>query len=238
MADGGRPPGRLLTNKRRAVRVRRDGDSVGAVMIAADQLRDSILSGLLPPATRLREMQIAAELGISRNTLREALRQLAVEGLVEQPFYRGAIVRTMNVEDIRDIYRIRMVLELDGVEASANAPRAAFARLKETHCALQEAVAAGRWRDVGTMGLHFHRAIVGLVGSRRIDDFFRVIAAQLRLAFMATADEEAFQSASWAAGDRAIYRLILAGERRQAKQALARYLTDAERAVIGLLDSP
>src|SRR5215469_2467515 len=85
-------------------------DPVAAALRAAATLRERIFIGDLPPATPLRETSIAAELGISRNTLREALRQLAAEGLIEQQLYKGAVVRTMTVEDVRDVYRVRRAL--------------------------------------------------------------------------------------------------------------------------------
>ncbi|MBL8581088.1 MAG: winged helix-turn-helix transcriptional regulator [Rhizobiaceae bacterium] len=60
---------------------------------AADTLRARILAGELPAGTALLESALAASLDISRNTLREALRQLLHEGLIEQALYRGAAVR-------------------------------------------------------------------------------------------------------------------------------------------------
>ena len=224
----------VVVGTRSVAYLRRELDATAAALMVANRLRDSILSGQLPPATRLREVAVAAELGVSRNTLREALRQLAVEGLVEQPFYKGAIVRTMTAAEVCDIYRIRRVLELNGIEASAKTPSSGFGRLKQAHAALQAAATRKVWQEVATSGLHFHQAIVGFIGSRKLDDFFRVIAAQLRLAFMTAPDEKAFHT-PWAPRDREICDLILAGERAKAKLALAHYLADAEQALLDLM---
>jgi DNA-binding GntR family transcriptional regulator len=74
-------------------------------------VRDRILSGELPRGTRLRQEALAAELGISRTPLREALRRLAAEGLVEFSPNRGAQVSELRAEDVRSSYEARLILE-------------------------------------------------------------------------------------------------------------------------------
>lgn len=88
---------------------------------AADAIRSAIISGELQPGQRLREVALAGELGVSRPTLREALRTLVQEGLCEQEPHRGFAVASLGAEAIRDLTDTRLVLDrmaIDGIWAS------------------------------------------------------------------------------------------------------------------------
>ena len=74
-------------------------------------LRGKIVSKELKPSQRLLEVKIATEMGVSRTPVREALRQLELEGLVSIIPNKGAFVEGVSTDDIRDIYEIRALLE-------------------------------------------------------------------------------------------------------------------------------
>jgi DNA-binding GntR family transcriptional regulator len=76
-----------------------------------EALRRGILGGTLEVGTRLIQTDIAEALGVSTTPVREALRDLAAEGLVRFDDYRGAVVQSPNLADIREIYGLRIVLE-------------------------------------------------------------------------------------------------------------------------------
>lgn len=76
-----------------------------------DALRRSIIHGHLAPGSRLIERELIAMTGVSRTVIREVLRQLESEGLVDVVPHKGAIVRKLSVEEARDLYAIRAVLE-------------------------------------------------------------------------------------------------------------------------------
>lgn len=78
---------------------------------ALDTLRRAILSGELPPNTRLVQANLARELGISTTPVREALRDLVNESLVVSDPHRGAVVRGLDPEEVREIYQMREALE-------------------------------------------------------------------------------------------------------------------------------
>ncbi len=75
------------------------------------QIRDSILSGAYKKGEELRELTLAGTLGVSRTPVREALRQLEMEGLVSIIPNKGAVVVGFSAEDLHDIYELRSVLE-------------------------------------------------------------------------------------------------------------------------------
>jgi DNA-binding GntR family transcriptional regulator len=74
-------------------------------------LRESILTGVFQPGERLRQDQLAEAIGVSRIPVRSALMQLDSEGLITFNAYRGAVVNKLTVEEMREIYSIRSVLE-------------------------------------------------------------------------------------------------------------------------------
>lgn len=101
--------------------------------IAYWAIRDAIRSGVIQPGDRLIELDLAAALEMSRTPVRDALRQLESERLVEKAPSRGFVVPTLTIDDMVEIYEIREVLE--GLAARRAAMRmgpAEIAALKET----------------------------------------------------------------------------------------------------------
>lgn len=76
-----------------------------------DLLRERILGGTLPEGTQLRQEKLAAELGVSRVPVREALHQLEAEGLVTLVSHKGAVVSGLSIDDLEETYEIRAQLE-------------------------------------------------------------------------------------------------------------------------------
>lgn len=214
-----------------------EAEALGAPGRIACLLRERILRGELTPGTPLREVAIAAELAVSRNTLREALRLLAAEGLVAQVPYKGATICRLTASEVRDIYRARRVLEMQAVTGSAISAPQPLARLEMAVIASEQAEQDGAWRAASTASLRFHQALVASLGSRRLDEFFHTLLAQLRLAWAQAGDEADFQR-SWATRDRQLHDLLCAGRRVQALRALAAYLDDSERQVLDAITRP
>src|ERR1700758_4868574 len=108
-------------------------------------LRQRVLTGELRPGTSLQEIPLAESMGVSRNTMREAMRILSLEGLLKRNIHRGIAVAQLSLRDVLEIYHVRRVLEISAVHA-AKAP--APERLRELEHALQhyeEAVQARNW---------------------------------------------------------------------------------------------
>lgn len=105
----------------------------------AAQLRQRISDGLLPPGTKLSEQALSEALGVSRNTLREAFTVLAGESVVQRIPNRGVFVAAPGADDVREIYRVRRLIEpaavlwgdvpseaLDAMDAIVDKARAAL----------------------------------------------------------------------------------------------------------------
>jgi DNA-binding GntR family transcriptional regulator len=105
-------------------------------------LRDGILSGRLPGGTRLVQAELGSHFGVSNTPVREALRQLATEGLVQFDSYRGAVVSTPTPEDTREVYEVLTLLEpVIAAKAAANITAVQLDELEALHeqmCATEE----------------------------------------------------------------------------------------------------
>lgn len=208
--------------------------SVPAGEVIAAALRDRILEGHLPPGTQLRDGALSAEFAVARHTLRGALRRLEYEGLIVYRMHKGAEVKTLSADDVHEIYRVRRALELGAIENSATASADTLDSLDSAVLAAEDAVKRQAWNRVGTASLRFHQALVGLFGSRTIDELFRGVLAQLRLAFAVMGDEERWQT-PWIPRDREICDLLLSGQREGAVALTRQYLDDSERWVVDMV---
>ncbi|MEV6349221.1 GntR family transcriptional regulator [Actinoplanes sp. NPDC051851] len=197
----------------------------------ADILRQRITEGVFRPGTRLSEEHLREALGVSRNTLREAFRLLAHEGLLEHQLNRGVFVRLLTVEDIKDLYALRRILECGALRNLTAVPAVAVDRVGAAIAAADEAAGRGDWAAVGTANMRFHQAIADLAGSRRVAEAVRALLAELRLVFLVVADPRQLHE-PYTAANRALYELLAAGDPAAAEAALQRYFDDAERQLL------
>jgi DNA-binding GntR family transcriptional regulator len=193
----------------------------------ADVLRERITQGLFRPGVRLAEEELSDALSVSRNTLREAFRQLAQEGVLVHEFGRGVFVRTLSIEDVRDIYALRRILELAAVRNLPNAPDGVLEPVRLAVEDAEEAAARADWFAVGTANMGFHQAVSELTGSRRVRESVRRLLAELRLAFVVMADLREFHQ-PYLKSNRELYELLAAGDAAAAEVALAAYFDVAE----------
>ncbi|MQA03624.1 MAG: FCD domain-containing protein [Streptosporangiales bacterium] len=215
------------------------GEEAKAATVSAGErvagvLRERITEGHLLSGTSLRDVALSTEFGVARHTLRAALRLLEYEGLVVHQMHKGAVVKTLSVDDVHEIYRIRRTLELGAVEQSAFAPTDRLADLDTAVRTAERAVTGKAWNEVGTASLRFHQALVALLGSASIDRFFRGVLTQLRLAFATIRDEAAWQT-PWIPRDREICNLVRRGSRDSARALTAQYLDDSEKGVLDVV---
>lgn len=131
----------------------------------AERLRAQIFERALEPGAWIDEMKLAADYGISRTPLREALKVLAAEGLVTMKPRRGAYVAEMSRDDVAQIYHLLSLLEADAAgEVARRADAAQLARLAHLHERLEKQV---RQRDAFfAANEQFHMALLDIAGNR------------------------------------------------------------------------
>jgi DNA-binding GntR family transcriptional regulator len=200
-------------------------------------LRRRILAGEVRPGGPLREVALAAELGVSRNTLREILLVLASEGLVHHVPHQGARVVQLGVRDARDIYLVRQLIESAAIERAASRPLEASEYLSAAVGRLEDAAAAHDLDQLVEADLGFHRSLAAVLESDRLAALFRTIETQLRLAFsiVAFADREYEAPEPLVEEHRALHELIIAGDVNQAKEALRTHLVKYETRLVAVL---
>lgn len=147
------PPdsGRIANIKRQAAPLRQQ---------VLEALRRAIVSGRLAPGQRLVERQLIEMMGVSRTVIREALRQIEAEGLIEIIPNKGPVVRELSADEARDLYRIRAVLE--GLAARLCAENASDVMVAKLEAALEAVVLAYQGTD-GELALDAKTNFYGLL---------------------------------------------------------------------------
>ncbi|MFF7642838.1 GntR family transcriptional regulator [Streptomyces canus] len=196
----------------------------------ADILRTRISEGHLAPGSKLSEDTIGKALGISRNTLREAFRLLTHEKLLVHELNRGVFVRMLTVQDIRDIYQVRRLIEC-AVVRHLGTPPYDLADAEAAVAEAEQAAEEGDWLRVGTANTHFHDAVVALGKSVRLNELMRGVLAELRLAFHVMGALRGFHE-PYLARNRDILAALRAGATVRAELLLADYLDDAEQELV------
>jgi DNA-binding GntR family transcriptional regulator len=140
---------------------------------ATELIRGAIVDGRLAPGQRLKEEELARELGISRTPIREALLVLQAEGLVEAVPNRGATVRAHTAQDLDDLYQLRALLE--GFAARRAAARLTEEQLAElwASCDRFEALGKSDVQEIVKENLVFHNTIIDGAGSARLVQMVR-----------------------------------------------------------------
>lgn len=150
--------------------------------LVAGELERMILSGDLPPGSRLNEQALAARLGVSRGPVREAVRGLDRSGLVITVVNQGSFVRQLSVEEALDVYDLRAALTGYACErlASRATPEqhAELRRLVREMEAAAEADEAARYYG---LNLEFHTALMTMGGSSRAVQLYEDLGKELTL---------------------------------------------------------
>lgn len=193
----------------------------------ADALREMILRGELEQGHPLREVTLASSMGVSRNTMREAIRVLAREGIVTHQMHHGAVVTQLDTDSVKDIFRVRRVLELAAIEAALSAEPEQLSQLADAVRELEAAVGTGDWGAITDADELFHERLVGLLGSRRLSRFFDAIQTEVRLC-MSIVNRTTADLSGLVAEHQELLDLILHRELDRVTQVMAGHMTDSE----------
>lgn len=157
-------------------------ESYSLVQLAMERLRRDILSGRTDPGERLVEEQLTRRLGISRAPLREAMRLLAQQGLVEHIPRRGARVATLSDDDVRELYEVRDVLERHAVGSIP--PQPDLTALRAALDVMRKATEADDRLELANAHRRFHAEVVALGGNRQLAGMYESVLVRIQL-FMA-----------------------------------------------------
>jgi DNA-binding GntR family transcriptional regulator len=199
----------------------------------ADRLRRRILCGELRPGEALPEAAIAERYATSRPSVRDALRRLAHEGLVQHETHRGARVTSLDADELRDISEDRLVVE-PGAALRATFGDEQLRALQACVSRLEKAAEAGNWEAYVDADIEFHSALVSFGAGRRLAEFHARTLRLLRLHLTsADIDDETVGPERPHVGEhRRIVELLAEGDREAAIRLLTRHLEDA-RNVLG-----
>jgi DNA-binding GntR family transcriptional regulator len=159
-------------------------DRASTTQQVLQELREAIIDGRIAQGEALREVSLTKAFGTGRSAVREAIRQLEQEGLVEYELHRGAFVREMSLADRLDVYVAREAIEAGVARRVVEASQPPdLSGLREAFAAL-EATAQGHDRvteEEIAADIHFHQELVRLAGSPRLTRAHDTLAAETRM---------------------------------------------------------
>jgi DNA-binding GntR family transcriptional regulator len=194
-------------------------------------IRERIRDGALARGARVHQEDLAAELGVSRTPVREALRRLAAEGLVEMHTNRGARVADVSEGDMRASYEARLIVEPGAARLAAQRG------LAEPQAQMRAAVAAqrraiGKIRDSFEANRDFHVALVAASGNGFLRDFVENLwVARIGEVVYERQAETPEQMRADADEHEQILEAIVRGDARAAETLTRRHISDAIKRV-------
>jgi phosphonate utilization transcriptional regulator len=145
-------------------------------------LENMILAGHLIPGSKLTEIPLADQLGVSRGPVREAFRGLEEKGLVRVEKNRGVFVRTITAAEADDIYEVRLAIEeLIVRKLAAAADRVGAAGLEELLAKAEKFAEKGDFARCHALNIEFHDRLAALTGNAALLDHYRRLANELSL---------------------------------------------------------
>lgn len=156
---------------------------------AYQQIFQAIEDGDLKPGDRLRETELAAQFGVSRTPIREAIRKLEADGIVEHMPRVGAVVRTLGQQEVVELYEMRIVLETTAASMAAKHAAAAEIRtLESLNTAMQDA--AEDPIEVAALNRKFHRCIMDAARNQFLSQSYQALSHALLLLGKTTLETE------------------------------------------------
>ena len=193
-----------------------------------DELRRRIIDGVHEPGDRLTEERLAEDFGVSRNPVREAIRVLEAEGFLHAQPRRGAVVASMSVRDVEDLFDVRLSLET--LAATLAAERAGAAGSATLTKLLGRAGTTPRTADLAALNTRFHSEICALSGNALLTGLMESLHSRLQWVYRQSVETRAADS--WAE-HRDLADAILAGDPDAAGRAARRHVLAARTAALG-----
>jgi DNA-binding GntR family transcriptional regulator len=198
----------------------------------AEQIREMIFDGDFPAGAPLIEVALAARFGVSRAPVRDALKALSHDGLVDTVPYRGTTVRGVRRQDVEDLAEIRALHET--YAARRIVARGLHRDLSSllTLCDEMDAVAeSGDLRALSVVDERFHRELVSLSGNELLVSFWRSVAMQVRQV-MLRGNRYIADARAIVANHRRIVEALADGRGDEAADLLERHIAGASAALL------
>lgn len=193
----------------------------------ASILRQRILNGELRPGTPLQDVPLAASLGVSRNTMREATRILSLENLVKRSVHRGAAVSQLSLKDVQEIYHLRRMLEISGVLGAKDSRSEVLPELLDAVEGYERAVRERDWLRAVGFDFQFHSLLIRFHRNRRLESFYQRVIGELRMG-MVLVDRSHDDPGGLIPVHRKMYQLLEAGKLKECAAVLVQHLDDSE----------
>jgi DNA-binding GntR family transcriptional regulator len=205
---------------------------------ALRSIREDILRGAIPPGARLRELELARRLDLSRGPVREALRQLEQEGIVVSSPHLGASVVSIDAADIEDATSIRTVLET--LQSEATVQRLTDADLDDLTACVDQIRAACRSGEavvVAETDFGFHERLLRVAASPIVLQAWRILAGRLRMSLAVSNVVFLRKVGDVAETHRPIMEALQARDAQQLDTALAAHIEESRAILRQLLQS-
>lgn len=142
--------------------------------VIEERLRSAILDGRLPPGTALRQQELAGLFGVSRMPVREALRQLEAQSLLQVVMHKGAVVAPLIGEDAVDTYALRVILETEALRQSI--PLLDAHDIAQARGYIQQLETETRHAEIGRLNRLFHMSLYSKAHNQKL---LRMIEVEL-----------------------------------------------------------
>jgi DNA-binding GntR family transcriptional regulator len=142
-------------------------EPIQLTLLAAARIRGLIMDGVLLPGEKLRQLELAERIGVSRSPLREALRTLESEGILSYEVNRGYVVARLDPRDVAEIFRMRALLEGDLLRSIARPGQDVFDALARHHAAMMAAIGHDDIAEIMRGNRDFHFTIFELSPMRQ-----------------------------------------------------------------------
>ena len=214
-------------------------DHVSLPEAVGKALRHRILNNEIPAETRLVEANLAAEFGVSRATIRDAMRSLQAEGLIAIVPRRYSVVTRMSLEDAEDVCFARYALELASLDRGFGPGRKDL--VKSLRLALDHMSVAARTDDLDALVASdtlFHEVLIDVSGRRRLKDLWSMLNSQMGALMRAEIDRLGYDLLEVVELHRGIFEAVSEGDFSRLRQELRDHYLRGFPSSAGLPPSP
>ncbi len=200
--------------------------------VVFNHLREAILSGELKPGERLMENQLAEKIGVSRTPIREAIRKLELEGLVEMVPRKGAQVASMSKKDIQNVLEVRAALEQLAVRlACRSMTQDMLIKLKEINAKFTEAVNVQNIQKLAEYDVEFHDVIFTIANNDKLTQIINNLRQHIyRYRLLYLNDKVYLKTIKQEHDD--IVAALEKGDEALAEKLIVRHISNQEEAVL------